>query len=83
LADPLLDGRKLPRLDQLRELRSFLEALGEEGGICDDLGALELADEVRAQLRSLGGGLVDEAERHLRGRNGEQTERIKARRDRR
>ncbi len=74
LADPLQDGRKLAGLDHLRELRRFLEALGEEGGIRDDLGALELADEVRAQLRSLGGGLADETERNLRRRNGEQTE---------
>src|SRR5712692_263096 len=74
LADPLLDGRKLARLDQLGELRGFLEALRIEGGIGDDLGPLELADEVRAQLGALGGSFVDEAERHLRRWNGEQTE---------
>src|SRR5262249_51134369 len=55
-ADALLDRRQLARLDQLRQLGRFLEALRELGGIGDDLRAFQLADEVRARLGPLGRG---------------------------
>ena len=50
LADALLDRRQLAGLHQLRQLRGLLEALRELGGIRDGGRALELADELRADL---------------------------------
>ena len=75
LADPLLDRRELARLDQLGELRGFLEALRDQGGISDDLGSLQLTDELCAQLRLLGGGgSADAPQGDLRRGDGEKTE---------
>src|SRR5262249_45705031 len=74
LPDALLHGRELARLDELRELRRFLEGLGDEGGIGDDLGAFELADERGAELGPLRDGGSDPAERNLARRYGERSQ---------
>ena len=52
LADALGDRRQLAGLDQLGELRRLLEGLGELGGVGDDLGPFQLADQ-RALARAL------------------------------
>ncbi len=55
LAYALLHGRQLARLDQLRQSGGLLEALREQGGIGDDLGAFQLAHEVCPGLDGLPG----------------------------
>ena len=50
LADSLLDRRQLAGLHQLRQLRRFLEALGELGRIGDGGRPLELPDQLRTDL---------------------------------
>ena len=53
LADALLYGRELAGFHQLGELRGLLERLGIAGGVGDDFGALQLADEIGAGLGAL------------------------------
>jgi hypothetical protein len=52
LANPFRNWRQLARLDQLRQLRRLLEALGELRGVCDDLWPLELPDQRTSNARS-------------------------------
>ena len=65
LADALGHGRELPGLDELRQLRRFLESLGGLPGLGDDLRSFELADEgglARAlRERPHGDGAAEEA----------------------
>src|SRR5262245_3523103 len=53
LADSLGHRRQLARLDELGELRRFLERLGSLRGIGDDLWAFELADVARGLAPTL------------------------------
>src|SRR5215471_16455959 len=67
LPDALAHGRKLAGLHELGELRRLLERLWIPREIGDDLGALELADQVRAGLDALRLGPRHQTVRHLRG----------------
>jgi hypothetical protein len=68
-----LHGGQLAGLHQLGELRRLLEALGITRRIGDDLGALQLPDEiVGGGLGGLGEGPRREEIRQLRGGQGQQ-----------
>src|SRR6185369_352042 len=53
LSDALLHGRQLASLHQLGELWRLLEGLGVARGVGHDLGAFQLADEIRYRLGAL------------------------------